>query len=76
MILIGEKNTSLIQETKWNLIFSNMGQKVYLNHGISKHCIVIGKKMKGYNKFDPKENEGQLQSSLEEFFQSQKDQGI
>ena len=34
------------------------------------------KKMKGYNKFDPKENEGQLQSSLEEFFQSQKDQGI
>ena len=34
------------------------------------------KKIKGYNKFDPKENEGQLQSSLEEFFQSQKDQGI
>ena len=34
------------------------------------------KKMKGYNKFDSKENEGQLQSSLEEFFQSQKDQGI
>ena len=34
------------------------------------------KKMKGYDKFDPKENEGQLQSSLEEFFQSQKDQGI
>ena len=34
------------------------------------------KKMKGYNKLDPKENEGQLQSSLQEFFQSQKDQGI
>ena len=35
-----------------------------------------GKQIKGYNKLDPKENEGQLQSSLEEFFQSQKDQGI
>jgi len=34
------------------------------------------KKMKGYNKLDPKENEGQCQSSLQEFFQSQKDQGI
>ncbi len=34
------------------------------------------KQIKGYNKLDPKENEGQLQSSLEEFFQSQKDQGI
>ena len=26
------------------------------------------KKVKGYNKLDPKENEGQLQSSLQEFF--------
>ena len=34
------------------------------------------KKMKGYDKLDPKENEGQCQSSLQEFFQSQKDQGI
>ena len=34
------------------------------------------KKMKGYNKLEPKENKGQLQSSLKEFFQSQKDQGI
>ena len=34
------------------------------------------KQIKGYNKLDPKENEGQLQSSLSEFFQSQKDQGI
>ena len=34
------------------------------------------KKMKGYNKLDPKENDGQCQSSLQEFFQSQKDQGI
>ena len=34
------------------------------------------KKIKGYNKLDPKENEGQCQSSLKEFFQSQKDQGI
>ena len=30
------------------------------------------KKMKGYNKLDPKENEGQLQSSLGDFFKKQK----
>ena len=34
------------------------------------------KKMKGDNKLEPKENKGQLQSSLKEFFSSQKDQGI
>ena len=36
------------------------------------------KKIKGYDKLDPviKENEGQLQSSLKEFYESQKDQGI
>ena len=34
------------------------------------------KKIKGYNKLDPKENEGQLQSSMKEFFQKTKDQGI
>ena len=34
------------------------------------------KKMKGYNKLEPKENKGQLQSSLKDFFTSQKDQGI
>ena len=34
------------------------------------------KKMKGYHKLDSKENKGQLQSSMTEFFQSQKDQGI
>tara|TARA_B100001250_G_scaffold388317_1_gene386480 strand:+ start:1399 stop:1647 length:249 start_codon:yes stop_codon:yes gene_type:complete len=34
------------------------------------------KKMKGYDKLDPKENEGQLQSSLKEFFSETKDQGI
>tara|TARA_B100001287_G_scaffold182806_1_gene154221 strand:+ start:609 stop:857 length:249 start_codon:yes stop_codon:yes gene_type:complete len=34
------------------------------------------KKMKGYDQFDSKENEGQYQSTLQEFFQSQKDQGI
>ena len=30
------------------------------------------KKMKGYNKLEPKRNEGQLQSSLKEFFQVRK----
>jgi|TARA_B100000965_G_scaffold157520_1_gene131290 hypothetical protein len=34
------------------------------------------KKMKGYDQFDPKENKGQYQSTLQEFFQDQKDQGI
>ena len=34
------------------------------------------KQIKGYNKLDSKENEGQLQSSLKEFFNHQKDQGI
>ena len=34
------------------------------------------KKIKGYDKLDPKENDGQLQSSLSDFFKSQKDQGI
>ena len=34
------------------------------------------KKIKGYNQLDPKENEGQLQSSLKQFFNHQKDQGI
>ena len=34
------------------------------------------KKMKGYDKLDPKENDGQLQSYMKEFFQRQKDQGI
>ena len=34
------------------------------------------KKIKGYDKLDPKENEGQLQSSMKEFFQKTKDQGI
>ena len=34
------------------------------------------KKMKGYDKLDPKENKGQLQSSMKDFFQKQKDQGI
>ena len=34
------------------------------------------KKIKGYDELDPKENKGQLQSSLKDFFTSQKDQGI
>ena len=34
------------------------------------------KKIKGYDKFDPKPNEGQNQSTLQEFFKRHKDQGI
>ena len=33
------------------------------------------KKVKGYNKLDPKENEGQLQSSMGEFFKKQDSYG-
>ena len=33
------------------------------------------KRIKGYNKLDPKENVGQNQSSLKEFFERYKDQG-
>ena len=34
------------------------------------------KKRNGYDKYDPQENEGQLQSSMKEFFARTKDQGI
>ena len=34
------------------------------------------KRIKGYDKLDPEENKGQLQSSMKDFFQKQKDQGI
>ena len=34
------------------------------------------KKVKGYDKYDSKENTGQCQSSLKEFFERYKDQGI
>ena len=33
------------------------------------------KKIKGYNKLDPKENEGQLQSSMGDFFKKQDSYG-
>ncbi len=34
------------------------------------------KKKKGYHKLDPKENVGQNQSSMQDFFEKYKDQGI
>ena len=34
------------------------------------------KRIKGYDKFDPKENVSQNQSSLKEFYERYKDQGI
>ena len=34
------------------------------------------KKIKGYDKLDSKSNEGQNQSSMKEFFERYKDQGI
>ena len=34
------------------------------------------KRIKGYDELDPKENKGQCQSSLKEFYSRYKDQGI
>ena len=34
------------------------------------------KKIKGFDKLDPKSNEGQNQSNMKEFFERYKDQGI
>ena len=34
------------------------------------------KKIKGYDKLDPEENKGQLQSSLKDFLRQEKDMGI
>ena len=52
------------------------GPKSLSQSWILQALYIEWKKMKGYNKLDPKENEGQLQSSMKEFFQKTKDQGI
>ena len=70
MTPIGEKNIRVIQITKDILNYLKMVLRVYLRHGYLVHFIMNGKKMKGFDKFDPDENEGQLQSSLSEWEES------
>ena len=45
----------------------NFMQGIYLGYMYSRW-----KKLKGYEKFDPKENTGQMQSSLKEFWKRTK----
>ena len=45
----------------------NFMQGIYLGYMYSRW-----KKLKGYDKFDPKENTGQMQSSLKEFWKRTK----
>ena len=45
----------------------NYMQGIYLGYMYSRW-----KKLKGYDKFDPKENTGQMQSSLKEFWKRTK----
>ena len=45
----------------------NFMQGIYLGYMYSRW-----KKLKGYDKFDPKENKGQMQSSLKEFWKRTK----
>ena len=45
----------------------NFMQGIYLGYMYSR-----GKKLRGYDKFDPKENTGQMQSSLKEFWKRTK----
>ena len=60
--------------------FNNKFQKNLLEHGAKNFMqgIYLGymysrwKKLRGYDKFDPKENTGQMQSSLKEFWKRTK----
>ena len=80
--------TPLYDDSNWREEYksytSNKRHLDLLEHGAKRlsQSWVLGalynewKQIKGYNKLDPKENEGQLQSSLKEFFNHQKDQDI
>ena len=46
---------------------NNFMQGIYLGYMYSRW-----KKLRGYDKFDPKENRGQMQSSLKEFWKRTK----
>ena len=64
MTPIGDRSTRVIQITKDILNYLRTDLRVYLRHGCLGALHNEWKKMKGYDKFDPDENEGQLQSSL------------
>ena len=66
----------LLESGKFNDKFStnllengakNFMQGIYLSYMYSRW-----KKLRGYDKFDPKENTGQMQSSLKEFWKRTK----
>ena len=66
----------LLESGKFNNQFSknilengakNFMQGIYLGYMYSRW-----KKLRGYDKFDPKENTGQMQSSLKEFWERTK----
>ena len=70
MTPIGERSIKVIQITKDILNYLKTDLRVYLRHGYLGALHNEWKKMKGYDKFDPDENEGQLQSSLSEWEES------
>ena len=85
---MNNKNTKLYDDSNWREDYkqytSNKRHLELLENGPKSlsQAWLLGalhnewKKIKGYDELDPKENKGQLQSSLKDFFTSQKDQGI
>ena len=66
----------ILESTRFNSKFAknlledgakNFMQGIYLGYMYSRW-----KKLRGYDKFDPKENTGQMQSSLKEFWKRTK----
>ena len=70
MTPIGERSTKVIQITKDILNYLRMDLKSLSQAWLFGALHNEWKKMKGYDKFDPDENEGQLQSSLSEWEES------
>ena len=70
MTPIGERSTKVIQITKDILNYLKMDPKSLSQAWLLGALHNEWKKMKGYDKFDPDENEGQLQSSLSEWEES------
>ena len=63
----GEKNTNNIQVTNVILNYWKNGPKQLSQAWVLGALYNEWKKIKGYDKLDPKENEGQLQSSFKDF---------
>ena len=63
----GEKNTNSIQVTNVILNCQRMGLNNYLRLWVLGALYNEWKKIKGYDKYDAKENTGQCQSSFKDF---------